>query len=240
LSLANHWPKSVSQLIFASLQKLSRSIPASGKKFSQSACFDSKSDGMRIALSSEQINQTAAKSRPKIDERRSVMEEISDVNTMFSLFNTAEGLSPVERLLNDFEAHEAKEEKALETYRNLAGQMPSPLTRFLLQMIISDEEKHRAVIHAMVATLKGSLNWTKPKDSLEGGSDSVNLNGELRAATEEFLQLERDGIREYKVLIKESSDYYHGLFKILLDSMVRDSEKHIDLLEFLRESLKTA
>lgn len=168
------------------------------------------------------------------------MEEISDVNTMFGLFTTPEGVSPVERLLNEFEAHEAKEEKALETYKKLAGEMPSPLTRFLLQLIISDEEKHRAVIHAMVATLKGSLTWTKPKDSLEGGGDVAVLDGKLREATEEFLQLEREGIREYKVLIKESSEYYHGLFKVLLDSMVRDSEKHIDLLEFLRESLKPA
>jgi rubrerythrin len=159
---------------------------------------------------------------------------------MFSLFNTPEGISPVERLLNEFESHEAKEEKALEVYKKLAGEMPSPLTRFILQLIISDEEKHRAVIHAMVATLKGSLTWTKPKDSLEGASDLASINGKLRESTEEFLQLERDGIREYKVLIKESSDYYHGLFKVLLDSMVRDSEKHIDLLEFLRESLKTA
>ena len=40
--------------------------------------------------------------------------------------------------------------------------MPNPMTRFLMQLIVSDEEKHRAVIHAMVATLKGSLTWTKP------------------------------------------------------------------------------
>jgi len=168
------------------------------------------------------------------------MEEISDLTTMFGLFNTPEGISPVERLLNEFEAHEAKEEKTLEVYKKLAAEMPNPLTRFLLQMIVSDEEKHRAVIHAMVATLKGSLNWTKPKDSLDGGGDVANVNGKLRAATDEFLDLERAGIREYKDLIKQSSEYYHGLFKVLLDSMIRDSEKHIDLLEFLKESLKNA
>ena len=168
------------------------------------------------------------------------MEEISDVTTMFGLFNTPEGISPVERLLNEFEAHEAKEEKTLETYRKLAGEMPNPLTRFLLRLIVSDEEKHRAVIHAMAATLKGSLTWSKPKDSLEGAGTAATINGKLHEATEEFLTLEREGIREYKSLIKESSDYYHGLFKVLLDSMIRDSEKHIELLEFLKESVKTA
>jgi rubrerythrin len=166
------------------------------------------------------------------------MEEYSDMNAIFDLTKTPEGLSPVEKLLNEFEAHESKEEKSLEYYRNTVSHMPSPLTRFLMQLIVSDEEKHRAVIHAMVATLKGSLTWTKPADSLEGSGDLANISGRLRAATDDFIRLEKDGIREYKTLVKESSGYYHGLFKILLDSMIRDSEKHVELLEFLKETLK--
>lgn len=166
------------------------------------------------------------------------MEDFADASTIFGLMKTPEGISPIERLLNEFEAHEAKEEKALEYYRKALGEMPNPLTRFLMQMIISDEEKHRAVVHAMVATLKGSLNWSRPADSLEGSGDVAKRNGELRQATEAFIRLEKEGIREYRTLIKESSSYYHGLFKILLDSMIRDSEKHVELLEFLKENIK--
>jgi hypothetical protein len=66
------------------------------------------------------------------------------------------------------------------------------------------------------------------------------MNGKLREATEQFIDLEKEGIREYKVLVKESSGYYHGLFKVLLDGMIRDSEKHVELLQFLKESLKDA
>jgi rubrerythrin len=166
------------------------------------------------------------------------MEDFADVNVMFDLTRVPEGISPVERLLNEFEAHETKEERALEYYKNTLASMPNPLTRFLMQLIVSDEEKHRAVIHAMVATLKGSLTWSKPADGLEGSSDLESVNGKLREITDEFIRLEKDGIREYKTLSKESSGYYHGLFKILLDSMIRDSEKHVELLEFLKESSK--
>jgi rubrerythrin len=166
------------------------------------------------------------------------MEDFADVNVMFGFPKTPEGISPVERLLNEFEAHETKEERALEYYKDTLGSMPDPLTRFLMQLIVSDEEKHRAVVHAMVATLKGSLTWSKPADSLEGSSDLTSMNGKLREVTDEFIRLEKDGIREYKILSKESSGYYHGLFKILLDSMIRDSEKHVELLEFLKGSLK--
>src|SRR4030095_8178390 len=165
------------------------------------------------------------------------MEEFDDVTTMFDLMRMPEGISPIEKLLNEFEAHESKEEKAPQFYRNAAAHMPNPMTRFLMQLIVSDEEKHRAVMHAMVATLKGSLTWTKPPGSLEGVGDVAGMNGKLREATEGFIRLEREGIAEYKTLIKESSGYYHGLFKILIDSMIRDSEKHVELLGFLKETL---
>lgn len=168
------------------------------------------------------------------------MEDFADVSAIFGLMPTQEGISPVERLLNEFEAHESKEDRALDFYKKTLAHMPNPMTRFLMQLIVSDEEKHRAVIHAMVSTLKGSLSWTKPADSLEGVGDPSAVNVKLRDVTEEFIRLEKDGIKEYRALIKESSGYYHGLFKILLDAMIRDSEKHVELLEFLREGLKAA
>ena len=118
--------------------------------------------------------------------------------------------------------------------------MPNSVTRFLMQLIVSDEEKHRAVIHAMVATLQGSLTWTKPPDSLEGAGDVTEIRGKLSGVTDELIRLEKMGIRDYKLLSKEGSGYYHGLFKVLLDSMIRDSEKHVELLEFLKENLKDA
>lgn len=167
------------------------------------------------------------------------MEEYADVNAVFDLMKTPEGISPVEKLLNEFEAHESKEEQSLESYRKTFDRLPNPLTRFLMQMIISDEEKHRAVIHAMATTLRGSLTWKQPADGLEAGADSAQIDSQLREVTDEFIRLEKEGIRDYKVLAKESSGYYHGLFKVLLDSMIRDSEKHVQLLEFLKEGLKS-
>jgi hypothetical protein len=82
--------------------------------------------------------------------------------------------------------------------------------------------------------------WNKPEGSLEGAADVVETNGQLRVTTDAFIELEKEGIRECKTLVKESSGYYHGVFKILLDSMIKDSEKHIELLEFLKENLKDA
>jgi rubrerythrin len=141
------------------------------------------------------------------------MEEISDMAALFATKVNPPEMSPVERLLNEFEAHEAKEEKSLEQYRKLLGKMPNPITRFLLQLIISDEEKHRAVIHAMIATLKGSLTWTKPEGSLEGTADLAETNGQLRVSTDAFIELEREGIRECKTLSKRAAGTTMGSSK---------------------------
>ena len=80
-----------------------------------------------------------------------------------SRFREAQAATSRAAAVNEFEAHEAKEEKSLEQYKKLAREMPSPATRFILHLIISDEEKHHAVFHAMLATLKSSLLWTQPE-----------------------------------------------------------------------------
>ena len=167
-------------------------------------------------------------------------------NREMALFNTKANnsawpdISPVERLLEDFKAHEAKAEKSIEGYKNLLVELTNPVTRFLLQLIIADEEKHRDVLSAMIATLKGSLTWARPAKSLEGAVDLAITDSRLRSSAEEFIELEKEGIKECKALIKDSSGYYHGVFNILLESMIGDSEKHIELLEFLKENLKEA
>jgi len=166
------------------------------------------------------------------------MEEIADMTALFDLPRDGEAISQVERLLNYFESHEAREEKSLERYREVVGEITDPAIRFLLQLIASDEEKHRLITQAMAVTLRGSLNWSKPAGSLEGDWGQGDDAAQLLTLTDGFIDLEKEGIREYKVLLTESLDYYHGLFTILLQSMIRDSEKHVELLEYLRERLK--
>jgi hypothetical protein len=158
--------------------------------------------------------------RPELDERAS--DEISEV----------------ERLMNEFEAHEGGEKRFVQRCKEIAEKSKNPSVKFLLQLIVSDEEKHYAVTHAMVSTLKGSLTWTRPKDAIEGLGDIGEESGELLAVTEDFIRLEKEGIEAYKKLVGESKGYYRGLFGLLLKSMIRDSEKHIEILEFLRKRLK--
>jgi bacterioferritin (cytochrome b1) len=177
------------------------------------------------------------------EERRRTMEGIPEMYAIYGdqvLGTQAPAISEVERLTNEFEAHESEESKFLKQYKEVAGTTQNRMIKFLLQMIISDEEKHHAITHAMASTLKGDLNWTSPDDALHGLYSVVEEKDKLLQLTEGFILVEKQGIKEYKELIKSSKGYYRDLFVLLFESMIHDSEKHIKILEFLRVRLRDA
>ncbi len=149
-------------------------------------------------------------------------------------------ISAVEQLMNEFEVHEEQEGEFVQQYKEIAGRSKNPRVKFLLALIISDEEKHRAAIHAIVSTLKGDLTWTKREDSFQGFGEpnEEKENKELLKVTADFIKHEKEGIKDYKKLMKSSKGYYFGVFVLLLHSIIRDSEKHVEILEFLRRKLR--
>lgn len=149
-------------------------------------------------------------------------------------------ISAVEQLMNEFEVYEEQEGEFVQQYKEIAGRSKNHLVKFLLDFIISDEEKHRAAIHAIVSTLKGDLTWTKQEDSFQGFGelDEEKENKELLKVTADFIKHEKEGIKDYKKLMKSSKGYYFGVFVLLLHSIIRDSEKHVEILEFLRRKLR--
>ena len=149
-------------------------------------------------------------------------------------------ISEVERLLDKFEYHETQEKDFLREYKAIAAEIQDPLVKFLLQLIVSDEEKHHAVTHAMVSTLQGDLHWNKPDDAIRGLYDLGPEREELLALTQQLIGVEKKGIAECRRLMKMSRQYYKGLFVLLFNCMIGDSKKHVELLEFLKAKLKEA
>ena len=147
-------------------------------------------------------------------------------------------ISEPERLLMKFESHDVNEEEFIRAYREIAEKSKDALIKFLLQLIITDEERHHAVMHAMASSLRGSINWTQPKDAIPTLSESGEEKGELLKLTADFIKLEKEGIKESKKLLKSTKGYYQGLFGLLVTTMIHESEKHVEILDFLRRRLK--
>ncbi len=152
----------------------------------------------------------------------------------------ADETSPVERLMREFESHETHETAFLRKYRELLETTHNPLVKFLVELIVADEEKHNVVLHAMTSTLKGSLTWTQHQNDIGGADNLGKEKDDMLRVTEDFIHVEQKEIEEYRKLARATKRYYQGLFTLFLAAMIHDSEKHVEILEFLRNKLKAA
>ncbi len=146
--------------------------------------------------------------------------------------------SVVQRLISEIKTHESAEERWLSIYKKIAAESEDPITRFLLDLIIADEERHHQIIGRMISSLKDDL-----ANSGMTGSSAVNAKAKTRAkelaqAIDRFLEVERNGIREFKKLNKASERFHQKLFGLLCRSIIQDSMKHVDILSFLRSKLR--
>ena len=66
----------------------------------------------------------------------------------------------VQRLMTAFKLHELDEARWLAIYKNLAERSDDPLIRFLLYLIIADEERHHQTMGSMITGLKDDLATT--------------------------------------------------------------------------------
>ena len=152
--------------------------------------------------------------------------------------------SEAERLMAEFQAHELHEENFVKRYRELAKTSPNALVRFLLRLILTDEERHQAAIRLIVSTLRndlsprGQLTAARPDESVLGLYELRSGGQDLLAITEDFIRVEREGVKEHEKLLRASKRYHHGLFSMLCKVMIYDSQKHVEILEFLRAKLK--
>jgi len=145
--------------------------------------------------------------------------------------------SSIQRLMNEFQSHASHEEQWLSQYQIAAQEASDPLIRFLLGLIVADEQRHHELTNRMIGKLKDDLAWTRA----EGLTPRVYAKGETRkkllSSVEQFLEAERKGIKEYEALKKASKGLYRDVFELLYTTMVHDSHKHIGILEFLRKKL---
>jgi rubrerythrin len=146
--------------------------------------------------------------------------------------------SVVHRLINEFQTQEGDEDHWLSIYKRIAEDSPDPMIRFLLNMIIADEERHQQLIGRMISTLKDDLASARTSEPSRATAGSGTTARDLAMMVEHLLKVERKGIKEYEKLKNTSQRYSQHLLALLCESMVYDSRKHIGILNFLRTQVK--
>ena len=145
--------------------------------------------------------------------------------------------SSVQRLMNEFQSHANHEEQWLTDYQASAKESSDPLIRFLLGLIVADEQRHHELTSRMIVKLKDELAWTRAEGQARRVYEKGEKRKQLLSSVERFVEAERMGIREYERLKKESQGLYRDVFALLYTTMIHDSHKHIGILEFLRRKL---
>jgi rubrerythrin len=142
-----------------------------------------------------------------------------------------------ERLYDHITDHVASESALLHRYEELAKQETGHV-RFLLELIGEDEARHHRLYQQWVDTIK-ALPLAAPAGGLPDLVREQDPKA-LRAAVDELLTVEHDDTRHLRQLRKELKDFRDTtIWSLLVELMESDTQKHIKILEFLRDHAKT-
>lgn len=131
-----------------------------------------------------------------------------------------------------FDRHADEEGKILAQYRTLVDKLGQSPAKFLINLILTEEELHHELLRA-------TARWLREHASAEG---STILPGgsadELLRRTEELQKHETDTIEACRSLRTELSGIGGELLVSVLDVMAMDSEKHHRLLTTVLKMIK--
>ena len=146
--------------------------------------------------------------------------------------------SPIEKLFAQLEAHECEEAEVLEDYEAAAHEAPDAGFRYLMGLVLEDEERHHRLSKAMADEVEQSLLWLKGDEPLPGIHASAQVRDKLLRETERFLQIEHDGERQLAHLRHQVKDMHAGLLELIVDMMDADTRKHVRILEYIKHRLQ--
>jgi rubrerythrin len=135
-----------------------------------------------------------------------------------------------------FSAHVREERYVLERYEELAATTADPGTRFLLELILEDERRHHELFERLGASATGGPEGAAVPGPPEPEAEHATA---LLEQTTRFLEIERDDAAGLKRLGRELKPGAHDtMWRLLVEVMELDTEKHIRILEYLRHRLE--
>ena len=141
-------------------------------------------------------------------------------------------------LIEMLRTHGQREGSALSSYQQLAEQSDDDGLRYLVRLIMADETRHHQQIADMLNDELHPFRWYEDNPPTVP-TLKVRDDPALRAETDRLLAFEKDDMKELRRLRKElqwSHGNPHGdpLLPLLVDLMLHDTAKHIDILKFIR------
>ena len=132
--------------------------------------------------------------------------------------------------------HCSEEGTMLQHYQRFALEAQAPETRYLVLLILDDERRH----HRLLVEMANAIAWGMSKESPEPAvPDMTHDDAGNRALAEEtrhLLKAEQNDRVELKRLRKRLRPFRdQTLWELIVDLMITDTEKHIQILHAITE-----
>jgi rubrerythrin len=143
------------------------------------------------------------------------------------------------RLHQMLTGHVQRERGLLEAYAAAAESTSSEALRYLVGLLIDDEKRHHRVFLELAASLKNEAELSAD-DPVVPRLDFSRANAEaVLEVSQDLLQNEHDDLHELKELKRALRDVEDTtLWSLLIDLMMRDTEKHIAILKFAEKQAR--
>jgi hypothetical protein len=143
-------------------------------------------------------------------------------------------------LFSHLSDHAAHEGALLDEYTHAAGATQSKALAYLIGILMEDERKHHRWFDELASSLQTEATLTGADPTIPRmdfhRADSVSIHD----LTDRLLEHEKADERELKRLQHEMSDVQDTtLWGLLVDLMLRDTDKHIAILRFVNKHLDT-
>lgn len=137
--------------------------------------------------------------------------------------------------------HVRKESAILREYIAAAEATKSKAFAYLIDVLVQDERRHHQFISDVAASLRTDAEFHKEDPKIPRLDFEAEDGGHLVALTKRLLDNEREDYREMKRLRKDLRPLENTtMWTMLIDTILRDTEKHIGILEFALEQAKRA
>ena len=136
-------------------------------------------------------------------------------------------------LIDILRSHGKREGAALDSYQRLAEQSEDEGLRYVMRLIMEDEARHHQQISEMLNNLLSFVSELDIQPRVPGMS--LRDDPVLREETERLLAFEKEDAKELRRLRKElRRGQGYPLLPLLVNLMLHDTAKHIDILRFIR------
>jgi rubrerythrin len=134
-------------------------------------------------------------------------------------------------------SHEADERDVIAAYQDFAGATDSEAVRYLVDLIIEDEQRHHWWLWELANRVRATATLEERGPAVPY-LDVKRGDKELLTATRRFLDVERKDLKELRHLARQTRGLGDELNMLMIRLLQSDTERHIRMLRFIEKVVR--